>query len=255
MTPELETAVDAAIQAGRFLRQHASGPKVVDAASRHDLKLRLDVESQALIEKILLSRFPKHALYGEEGIAGRTASSDQWIVDPIDGTVNFFYGIPHYCVSIALRSEGRLRLGVIHDPSMDETWTAEADGPALLNGEPVRVSDRCELSESVVTVGFSRTAGAGEEGLEQFRRVSRGVRKCRMMGSAALGLAYIASGRLDAYVEGEIRLWDIAAGQLIVERAGGRVDLRPASVEDQFGILASNGQVHEAVDQLWKLSS
>jgi myo-inositol-1(or 4)-monophosphatase len=241
---DLELAVHAAHRAGILLKSHFGSDAAVDEASHHDIKLALDKESQQLITNILLGARPEDALYGEEGTAGNPESPRQWIVDPIDGTVNFFYGIPHFCVSIALRVNDEVVLGVIHDPMVGETWTVEAGGPPMLDGKPVQVSSRTDLAESVLFIGCGKDEEALRTGLARFERASRRARKMRMMGSAALGMAYIACGRLDAYIESRISLWDIAAGKLLVERAGGKVLLEPiAGHADSWSIVASNGAV------------
>ena len=241
---DLELAIDAAAKAGELLRSHFGEDSAVDEASHHDIKLALDKESQELITGILLGARSDDALYGEEGIAGNQDSNRQWIVDPIDGTVNFFYNIPHFCVSIALRIDGEIVLGVIHDPMMQETWTVEKGGPALLNGKPVQASPRTKLEESVLFIGCGKDESALQTGLERFRKASLRARKMRMMGSAALGMAYIACGRLDSYVESRISLWDIAAGQLLVETAGGKVELTPVEGKpDVWSIVATNGKI------------
>lgn len=241
---DLQLATHAALEAGQLLRQHFGGDAAVDEASHHDIKLALDKESQELITGILLGARPEDALYGEEGIAGHQDAARQWIVDPIDGTVNFFYNIPHFCVSIALRVDDEIVLGVIHDPMIQETWTVERGSPALLNGQPIQCSPRTKLEESVLFVGCGKDAEALSTGLERFRKGSLRARKMRMMGSAALGMAYIACGRLDAYIESRISLWDIAAGQLLVETAGGKVDLTPVEGHaDAWSIVATNGKI------------
>ena len=241
---DLELATHAAHEAGKLLRKHFGGDKVVDEASDHDIKLALDKESQDLITTILLGAREGDALYGEEGIAGNQASSRQWIVDPIDGTVNFYYGIPHFCVSIALRVAGEITVGVIHDPMVGETWTVEKGGPAMLDGRPIFVSPRDTLGESILYVGCGKDEAALRTGVDRFHKASLRARKMRMMGSAALGMAYIASGRIDGYVESRISLWDIAAGQLLVETAGGKVELTPvAGYEDAYSIVATNGKI------------
>jgi myo-inositol-1(or 4)-monophosphatase len=245
---DLELATDAALTAGRLLRQHFGSDATVDEASHHDIKLALDKESQELITGILLGARPGDALYGEEGIAGNQDSDRQWIVDPIDGTVNFFYGIPHFCVSIALRIGGEIVVGVIHDPMVGETWTVEKGGPAMLNGVQIQASKRDRFEQSILFVGCGKDEEALRTGIERFHKASLRARKMRMMGSAALGMAYIASGRLDAYIESRISLWDIAAGQLLVETAGGKVDLTPvAGHADAWSIVATNGRlpIHE----------
>lgn len=241
---DLILATRAAHEAGKLLRANFGTPLNVDEASQHDIKLALDRQSQDLITAILLDARPGDALYGEEGVAGNQDSSRQWIVDPIDGTVNFYYGIPHFCVSIALRVEGRIVVGVIHDPMVGETWTVEEGGPVLLNGKTVKASDREQLSEAVLFVGCGKDEEALKTGLERFRKGSLRARKMRMMGSAALGMAYIACGRLDAYIESRISLWDIAAGMLMLEQAGGKVDLTEIPGKaDSWSIVATNGKI------------
>ena len=194
----LDTAVQAAQEAGQLLRDNFHSDKTIDEALQHDVKLALDKESQDLIEGIILKSYPDHAIYGEEGLAGDQSSPMQWIVDPIDGTVNFLYSIPHFCISIALRQDKELILGVIYDPMVNELWTVEKDGIPQLNGMPTSCSAHTDLAESIVFVGFGKDVAAQETGLERFRRASPKVRKMRMMGSAALAMAYIATGRLDA---------------------------------------------------------
>jgi myo-inositol-1(or 4)-monophosphatase len=241
---DLELATHAALTAGQLLRENFGSEAVVDESSHHDIKLALDKESQQLITDILLGACPGDALYGEEGIAGNQESERQWIVDPIDGTVNFYYGIPHFCVSIALRVAGEIVVGVIHDPMVGETWAVEKGGPARLNGKEIRVSPRAALNESILFVGCGKDEATMRTGIERFHRASLKARKMRMMGSAALGMAYIACGRLDAYVESRISLWDIAAGQLLVETAGGKVTLTAVSGhEDAYSIVATNGVI------------
>lgn len=240
----LETAIRAAQEAGELLRANFHQPKNVDEAQHHDLKLELDRKTQDLIFTRIAEQFPDHALYGEEGLGGNQESDFQWIVDPIDGTVNFFYGIPHFCVSIAMRQGQDILVGVIYDPMTNELWTAEKGGKVLLNGQPLAVSKRDKLEEAIVFIGCGKDEEALKIGLERFRKASLRCRKMRMMGSAALGMAYTASGRLDAYVESRISLWDIAAGKLILEMAGGACELTPnADNPDVYAIKASNGLI------------
>ena len=241
---DLELTVHAAKEAGKLLKANFGLDAAVDEATHHDIKLALDRESQALIESILLGARPGDALYGEEGLGGDPDSDRQWIVDPIDGTVNFYYGIPHFCVSIALRVAGEVIVGVIHDPIVGETWTVEKGGVPMLDGRPIKVSGRKNLEVCALYIGCGKDEEALRTGLERFRKASLKARKMRMMGSAALGLAYIASGRLDGYIESRISLWDIAAGKLLVEAAGGKVTLEPAiNHEDAWAIVATNGLI------------
>ncbi len=242
MSSYLDTARNAALEAGKFLRKHFGTELNVNALEKHDIKLALDVETQELITRHLLTAFPDHALYGEEGIAGNSASDFQWIVDPIDGTVNYFYGIPHFCISIALREKETLLVGVIYDPMRDELWAVERGSEATLNGNPIHVSPRTELSEAILSVGFSKTGTTINAGLPMLEKMVHRARKCRLMGSAALDMAYISCGRLDAYIEQGISLWDVAAGMLLVETAGGKIEMYPRPEnKDKYSIVASNG--------------
>jgi myo-inositol-1(or 4)-monophosphatase len=241
---QLDAAVAAARGAGGLLRRHAGEILNVNAYEAHDIKLQLDVESQELITRMLLERFPGHAILGEEGTAGKPESDWQWIVDPIDGTVNFFYGIPHFCISIALRVAGEIVVGVIYDPMRDELWQGAKGLPPTLNGKPIAVSTRTQLSEAILSVGFSKTKSTISAGLPLLEKFVKRARKCRLMGSAALDLAYVATGRLDAYIEQSVSLWDVAAGKLLVESAGGRFEMTPH--EDNPGkisVRASSGLI------------
>lgn len=240
----LAAAEEAAQAAGGLLRANFEKSLRVDANEAHDIKLELDRRSQALIESLLLDRFPEHAIYGEEGIRGDQESPFQWIIDPIDGTVNFFYGIPHFAISIALRIRGVIVVGVIYDPMRDELWSVAKGGAPTLNGRSIRVSSRTELKEATISVGVSKTLDSINRGLPLFERMVRSAKKCRMMGSASLDIAYVACGRLDAYIEGQISLWDVAAGLLLVEAAGGTIDLKPhESLPEKYAIVAANPQI------------
>jgi len=240
----LDAAEKAARAAGKLLRKNFGRPQRVNAVAAHDIKLQIDIQTQELITKLLLKEFPKHALYGEEGIVGDQSSEHQWIVDPLDGTVNYFYGIPHFCVSIALRLRNKVVVGVIYDPIRREMWKGQKGETSKLNGDPVHVSDRADLAEAVVSVGLAKTGETINANFPLLQQMVHHVRKCRVLGSAALDMAYVACGRLDAYIEQGISLWDIAAGWLLVENAGGTVDVRPREdMKDKYSIVASNGTV------------
>ena len=251
MTPPtpISSAIRAARAAGSLIRSNFGRPLDVTQMFAHDIKLDLDVQSQELITRSLLADFPDHAIYGEEGIGGCEGSDWEWIIDPIDGTVNFFYSIPHFCISIALRHKGEIVLGVILDPIRDELWEVERGGIPLLNGSPIRVSARQSLSEAIVSVGMSKSADLSIQATAVLEKYVRRARKCRLMGSAALDLAYVASGRLDAYIESSVSLWDVAAGKLLVESAGGRVDLTPRPENpDKISVCAWNGTMDLSVE-------
>jgi myo-inositol-1(or 4)-monophosphatase len=257
----LTAAVDAARAAGRLMRQNWRSPKTIQSATQHDIKLELDVRCQRLIEQRLLSVFPATTILGEEGDAGDAAVPWRWVVDPIDGTVNYTYGIPHACVSIALqqaneprRSSGALpdaafetMAGVVFDPFCNELWTAIRGQPARLNNRPIHASARQKLGEAIVSLGFGKKESVLNHLLPAFETLTHRVRKIRIMGSAALALTYVASGRFDAFIEAGVRLWDIAAGGLIVECAGGTFWARPIGSDRSYSICATNGPLHEAL--------
>jgi len=244
-------AVQAAESVGALMRDHLHGSKRASSVTQHDIKLELDVRSQKLIEKKLRSAFPHVALLGEEGILGDPHAETRWVVDPIDGTVNFAYGIPHACVSIALQERiesdrtaaggYQTLVGVVYDPFCGELWTAIRGQPARLNGKIIRVSRRRKLSEAIVSIGFAKSRESIDATLPYFSELAYRVRKIRMMGAAALGLAYVATGRFDAYIERGIRLWDIAAGGLIIECAGGEFWRRPIPGDYAYRMVATNG--------------
>src|SRR5213082_2069826 len=241
----LEIAENVAREAGKLLRDNFRERQQVNASAAHDLKLEIDVQTQKLITNLLLKEFPGHAIYGEEGIAGDQSTEHQWVLDPLDGTVNYFYGIPHFCVSIALRFRNEIMVGVIYDPIRREMWKGQKGAQPTLNGDPVHVSDRAGLAEAVVSVGLAKTGETISANFPLLQQMVHRVRKCRVLGSAALDMAYVACGRLDAYIEQGISLWDIAAGWLLVENAGGTVDLRPrADMKDKYSIVASNGVIN-----------
>lgn len=241
----LDAAIHAAHAAGQLQRENFGQVLNVNEMKQYDIKLELDVRCQTLITELLLQRFPDHAILGEEGDTIGDGEIE-WIVDPIDGTVNYFYSIPHFCVSIAARrrSDQKLIVGVIYDPMQNETWTVAEGIAPTLNGQPISCSSRTTMAEAVVTVGFSKSKESLDAGFERYKRISYNVRKTRMLGSAALAMAYIASGRLDAYVEEQISLWDIAAGLMLVEAGGGKVRLEPGKgKEGTMFICATNGKI------------
>lgn len=249
MHSPIHVAVTAARAAGELLRTNFGTPLDVSAYEAHDIKLELDVRSQDLITRHLLTAFPTHAIYGEEGIAGNQASEWQWVVDPIDGTVNYFYGIPHFCISIALRHGTEIETGVIYDPMRDELWQIQRGEAPLLNSKPIRVSSRTKLADAIVSVGMSKSGATIKAGLPLLAAYAQRVRKCRLMGSAALDLAYVACGRLDAYIEQSVSLWDVAAGKLLVESAGGSFQMTPREDNpNKISVVAHNGLINLSIE-------
>jgi myo-inositol-1(or 4)-monophosphatase len=240
----LTAAIKAARAAGKVMYANWHKPKRVNSSEAHDIKLELDVRCQALIERILGTAFPAVPVLGEEGITGDVTAEYRWVVDPIDGTVNYFYGMPHAAVSIALQHKEESVVGVIYDPFTDEIWTTVRGGPTRLNGRIVRVSDRSKLEDAVIAIGFSKNKQNLNVSLPHVNRLARRVKKIRIMGSAALELVYVASGRLDAYIERTINLWDVAAGSLLVENAGGEFYVLPAP-NGKLRMCADNGKLRK----------
>lgn len=252
-------AKEAALRAGDLMRRHWHSAKTVGQATRHDIKLELDVRSQRLIERTLGTALPEIPVLGEEGDqAGRDASR-RWVVDPIDGTVNYAHGVPHACVSIALqgRSPGRANapfrtcVGVVLDPFVGELWTAEQGGPARLNGKTISVSNR-RLAESMVSLGFGKSAEVTDYLVPAMGNLANRVRKVRIMGAAALALCYVASGRFDAFLEPGLRLWDIAAGGFILEQAGGTFWHRQLEGYERYAVNGHNGRLGRALNPFLK---
>jgi myo-inositol-1(or 4)-monophosphatase len=272
----LKAATEAANLAGRLMRQNLRSTKEINSETQHDIKLELDVRCQNLIERKLRLAFPFISVLGEEGVTGDAEAPLRWVIDPIDGTVNFTYGIPHACVSIALQrrldapvaalsgaGDGKRKaphpdafyetlVGVVYDPFGDELWTALRGGPALLNGRVIRVSTRGNLKEAIVSMGFAKQAATVDRMLPLLGAMIHRVRKVRVMGAAALAMTYVATGRFDAYVEYGLRLWDIAAGGLILECAGGDFWRRPVPGDHAFEIVANNGLLCSKLRKLMK---
>lgn len=244
MSSLLQTAIKAAQAAGKLQRDHFGSELAVNEMLTYDIKLDLDVRCQELITQIILADFPDHAVLGEEGDAGNPNGEIQWIVDPIDGTVNYFYGIPHFCVSIAAKRDGKYIAGVIFDPMQNELWTVEEGAAPQLNGKPIHPSNRGTLREAVVTIGFSKSRESLESSFDRYKRISVEVRKTRMLGSAALALAYVATGRLDGYLEEQVSEWDIAAGRMLLETAGGKCQVLPSRTQEgKIFVCATNGKL------------
>jgi myo-inositol-1(or 4)-monophosphatase len=240
-------AITAAQAAGERLRHAFCQELRVTESFAHDIKIAADKECQDLIYSILLDHFPKTRCIGEEGDSknpGDPKAEVEWIVDPIDGTMNLAHGIPHFCVSIAAREAAsqRILLGVIYDPMRNELFTAQRGTGTYLNGLRQKVSTRSKLSEAVLAVGFAKSQDSIDHCLKLYQFYGNEARKLRAMGSAALDLAYVACGRLDAYIEQGVNLWDIAAGIVLVEEAGGIVETEQKE-KGKYRVCAHSGRI------------
>ena len=226
----LELAVRVAQEAGAGLRQAFGGVLAISSKSTPtDLVSEADVATEKLIRERLDAERPDDAIMGEEGDDRAGTSGLRWVVDPLDGTVNFLYGIPQWCVSIAVEDADGAVAGVVFDPMRDETWTATRDGAAALNGAPLTAAGKDDLSTALVATGFGYDARVREIQAGVIARLLPQVRDIRRLGAAALDLCWVAAGRYDAYFERGVNHWDVAAGQLLCERAGlARRELPPA---------------------------
>ena len=217
---------------------------------RRDLVSRADLESQAF----LLERIPtQDDVLAEEGNSRETGAKRRWIVDPLDGTINYLHGLPFWCVSIAVIEEGALEAGVVHAPALGQTFLAVRGRGATLDGEPVAVSRTAAIEDAVLATGFAyRRNELEDKNFDNFTRLGLAAAGVRRMGSAALDLAYVACGRLDGFWELHLNAWDLAAGALLVREAGGEVtDFSGSQALDDLlfrrHLVASNGLLHEAV--------
>lgn len=240
--------MEAAAMAGKFLRENFGGELTVNESTQRDIKLEVDVQSQALITRVIRADYPNHAILGEEGVSGEPHAEVRWVVDPLDGTVNYFYNIPLYAVSIAAQQrvgtdEWQTIAGVVYAPELDEMFAAERGKSATLNGQPIQVSTRHQWEEAIVTIGFFKSDETIRRALGDFQYFVNRVRKMRLLGSAALDAVYVAAGRFDLYIEYGIKLWDICAGELILECAGGRSERHPTSDPHSFVLRMSNGHL------------
>jgi myo-inositol-1(or 4)-monophosphatase len=217
-----EIAEAVAREAGRQLRDAFAGPRVNVTAksSPTDLVSEADHAAERLIRARLAAARPGDGILGEEGGDAEGSTGLRWVVDPLDGTINFLFGIPQWAVSIACEDERGTVTGVIYDPMRDELWTAERDGPALLDGRAIRCSSRDDLATALVATGFGYDARVREYQARVAARLLPQVRDIRRLGSAALDLAWTAAGRYDAFYERGLNVWDRAAGDLLCARAG-----------------------------------
>ncbi len=221
---ELDFALATAERAGVVLMDHYERLEQIDYKSARDVVTEADHLSEALVLDAIRATYPADAILAEEtgahdAKAGEAPTSGRgrvWIVDPLDGTINYANGIPMFCVSIALVIDGRPTVGVILDPTRHEVFAATVDGPPTLNGHKIAASDKDKLSDFVISMSLN-----GRTAATRARNVRKAIRISRSMGSAALGIAYVANGRFDAFVQqGGLSVWDVAASALIAERAG-----------------------------------
>lgn len=246
----LNFAIETAREAGHLLLEKFG--RITSVTKKGDINLvtEADLASEALIIERIKSYYPKHAILAEESgeavvIGGDT--SWKWVIDPLDGTTNYAHGYPCFCVTIALEHKGEVVLGVTYDPTRNELFAAESRLGATLNGKPIRVSATEKLGDSLIVTGFPYDFKQRENfarHLTEFLLTSRGVRRD---GSAAIDMAYVACGRFDGFWEEGLNAWDVAAGKLMIEEAGGIVSYYDGSKFSIYSppICASNGLIHD----------
>ena len=248
---ERPVAVEAARAAGHLLLRELSGPRrIAYKGTPTNLVTEMDARAEALIVERLLARFPDDGILAEERGAAPGRSGRRWIIDPLDGTTNYAHGMPHFGVSIGLEVDGRLTLGVVYDPGRDELFVAERGGGAFLNDARLEVSETTELGASLLVTGFPYDIRQNpDNNLREYAAFSVRARAVRRLGSAVLDLAWVACGRFDGFWELTLGPWDVAAGALVIEEAGGRVtDLHGGRLDvDAPAVVASNGRIHDAI--------
>ena len=248
---ERRVAVDAARAAGRLLRDELSGARrIAYKGSPTNLVTEMDQRAEALILERLRGAFPDDAILAEEHGAAAGRSGRRWIVDPLDGTTNYAHGVPVFGVSIALEEAGRPVLGVVYDPTRDELFVGERGAGATLNDVPIRVSATATIGESLLVTGFPYDIReTTDTNLKEYAAMSLRAQAVRRLGSAVIDLAYVACGRFDGFWELRLGPWDVAAGAVLVEEAGGRITGIDGGALDLDAptLLATNGIIHDAM--------
>ncbi len=236
----LPIAVKAAQLSGTYLLKSMANSQTVESDIAHDLKLKVDRMAERRIVQYL-KKYTSFSILSEEiGFLKGEKNEFCWVVDPLDGTINYFHQVPLSCVSIALCYQQKPVLGVIYDFTRKEMFTGIVNKGAYLNGRRIRVSNIKEHRQAVVSTGFPSRMNLKTESFKKFIYYVRTYKKVRLLGTAALSMAYVACGRLDAYFEKDIMLWDVAAGAVLVQAAGGKVDLRLNKDSFKCQIMADN---------------
>ena len=245
----LQTAVEAARLAGQLVAERYPADRHVTIKGYRDVVTDVDFAAEAIILDLVHTRFPDHTVISEEAGGGGIGSGYTWIVDPLDGTTNYSRRLPLFGVSIGVVEGGELVVGVVYDPLRDQTFVAERGAGATLNGVPMRVGRVGTLAHALVGLDWGHADDVRQQSLAYLGQVAPLCGTVRALGSATLGLAYVAAGWLDAYFNLALKPWDAAAGMLLISEAGGRcttLDGKPFRV-DLPGCLATNGLIHDSV--------
>lgn len=245
-----ELAVSLACKAGKLLLEfNRENLSIATKSTDFDLVTKADFASEHLIVDSILEHFPQDGIIAEESCAIEGTSGFSWVIDPLDGTVNFAHGFPTFCVSIGIRDGETIQNGIVYDPNRDEMFTAEKGKGAFLNGAPISVTANPDLCKAMLATGFpyDRSVDSKRNNIDYFARFCLQSRALRRLGSAALDLCYVACGRLDGFWELKLRPWDVCAGVLLVTEAGGKVTDFYGFEYSIFNpyIIASNGKIHQ----------
>jgi len=247
MQPKLEFIIDLSKQAGEILKEGYGKEHQVQYKGPIDLVTEIDHKSEEMLVGRILSAFPDHSVVAEEGGLTQGSLEHCWYIDPVDGTSNYSRGLPMFCVSIAYAHQGKMNLAAIYDPLRDESFYTEKGKGAFLNGSPIHVADTSDLMTSMLVTGFPYDMDQENNNVDNFINMVRKAHTVRRLGSAVLDQAYVAMGRLDGYWESGVSAWDIAAGTLLIEEAGGlvtRINGEPDYMKPPFDILAANPVLH-----------
>jgi len=251
-----QAAIKAAYSSARLLRSRFGRTHNIREKQAREIVTEADTESEKIIVATIRERFPEHAILGEEAGLQAGSSEFRWIIDPLDGTVNFAHQVPIFCISIALAREEELLVGIVLNPVNGELFSALQNGGARLNDHPIRVSEIPTVADSLLVTGFPyNLQEVFEPVIVRYARCLQKARGMRRLGSAALDLCYVACGRFDGFWEQNLKPWDTAAGSLIVTEAGGQVTTfsgRPFTLSCKE-ILATNGRVHQEMLELLEL--
>jgi myo-inositol-1(or 4)-monophosphatase len=244
-----QTLIDATLAGSKILQQYFNGSFTVSSKSNiNDLVTQADKESEEAIFKVIRESFPDHYILSEEAGDLKMDSNIKWIIDPIDGTVNFANGIPICCVSIGVEKDGEIILGAVYNPFINEFFFSERGSGATLNDKKIKVSDKSDLLRSCLVTGFPYSYLDAPNGpLQVFEKLIRNNIPVRRLGSAAIDLCWVAAGRFDGFYEHNLNAWDSAAGFLIVEEAGGKITDFSGNYYSPYQphILATNGKIHD----------
>jgi myo-inositol-1(or 4)-monophosphatase len=242
-----KVSLKSAQRAGKYLlKRFRRNDLKIKKDLRHDVKLDVDIETENIIVETIRKQFPDHGFLCEEGGRQISETGNYWVIDPLDGTVNFFRGIPHFCTSIAFKQKDTYVVGVVFDPVRNELFSGIRGNGAYLNNVPITHPDIEKVEDAVVIGGFFKTESL-DDGRMFFEKIAQKVKKIRFFGSAALDLCYLACGRVNAYVQHGVNEWDIAAAALIAELTGVRIEITTKA--DKLNVLAADRKIFDTLKE------